>query len=95
MTSPGHLLAGLLEEGEHHAVLAVAADEAVGGGVVDRVQAEGRPRPALLVGGEQRGQVEVGEDVAVQGQEASRSAPSSSAAKRIAPAVPSGSGSAT
>ena len=48
----------------------VAADQAVGGGVLDRVQADRRPRPALLVGAQQRAQVEVGEDVAVEGEEA-------------------------
>jgi hypothetical protein len=34
------------------------------------VQAEGRARAALGVGAQQRGQVEVGEDVAVEGEEA-------------------------
>ena len=36
LTSPGAGLAGLLEELEHRAV-GVAADQAVGGGVLDRV----------------------------------------------------------
>ena len=45
-------LAGLLEELEHRAVL-VAADEAVGRGVLDRMQADRRARPALLVVREQ------------------------------------------
>ena len=69
MISPGTALAGLLEELEHGAV-GVALDQAVGGGVLDRVEADRRPRPALCVGAQQRGQVEVGEDVAVQGEEA-------------------------
>ena len=69
LISPGTLSPGLLEELEHRS-LRVAVDEPVGGGVLDRVQAEGRPRPALAVGAQQRGQVEVGENVAVEGEEA-------------------------
>jgi hypothetical protein len=45
------------------------ANEAVPGGVGDRVEAEGRPSPALFVRPHQRAQVEVGKDVAVQGDE--------------------------
>ena len=52
LISPGAGLAGLLEELEHLAA-PVGADQAVGRGVLDRVQPERRPRAALLVGGEQ------------------------------------------
>ena len=61
--------AGLLEKGEHLAVLA-ASHEAIGGGVVDRMQAESGTGAAPRVSVEQGGQVEVGEDVAVQREEA-------------------------
>ena len=64
-----HRLAGLLEELEHRTVR-IAVHQAVGGGVLDRVQPERRLCAALLVSPQQRGQVEVGEDIAVERQEA-------------------------
>ena len=70
LISPGLVRAGLLEEGEDLAVLAAAAR----GRRRRRPRPDAAPRvacaPRLLVGAEQRGQVEVGEDVAVERQEA-------------------------
>ncbi len=60
----------LLEELGHGSGLRVLADEAVRGRVVDRVERERGDRIALGVDAHVLGEVEVGEDVSVQDQEA-------------------------
>ena len=61
--------AGLLDELRDRLVV-VQAHEAVRGGVADRHEREGADRPGRLVLGDLRGEVDVGEHVAVEHQEA-------------------------
>ena len=75
-------------------MVGVAEHEPVGRRVVDRDEAERADRAGRLVLGDLRGDVDVGQDVAVEHQEALVEADCSSA-YFSAPAVPRGSGSTT
>ncbi len=64
------LVGGRLLDKLLHRVLRSEPHEPVGSGVLDRYERDRRPRPGALVLGELGGEVEVGEHVAVEQQEA-------------------------
>ncbi len=79
--------AGLLDELAHRQV-GVAPDQPVGRRILDSDQGQGGPRAGLLVLAQLGGQVDVGEDVAVEHEEAVAAAgPRRTSARRRCPAA--------
>ena len=69
MRSVGRLVPRRLLDERHDAAVGIGRDDAEGGGVLDAMERDGGFGAALVVEGDERADVEVGEDVAVDDDE--------------------------